>query len=65
MFTTLPEPIADTFNCCSQKAGRATEGARRVCGNLRHQLVDPGAPGPVMMLDRIAHKHVSLGITAD
>ena len=29
------------------------------------QLVDPNAPDPVMMLDRIAHKHVSLGIRKD
>ncbi|MCQ4608250.1 MULTISPECIES: globin domain-containing protein [Corynebacterium] len=65
MFTAHPELIADTFNRGNQKQGAQQKALAASVATFATQLVDPEAPDPVMMLDRIAHKHVSLGITAD
>lgn len=65
MFTAHPELIADTFNRGNQKQGAQQKALAASVASFAAQLVDPTAPDPVMMLDRIAHKHVSLGITAD
>lgn len=65
MFTAHPELISDTFNRGNQKQGAQQKALAASVATFATQLVDPDAPDPVMMLDRIAHKHVSLGITAD
>ena len=65
MFTAHPELISDTFNRGNQKQGAQQKALAASVATFATQLVDPEAPDPVMMLDRIAHKHVSLGITAD
>ncbi len=65
MFTAHPELLRDTFNRGNQKQGAQQKALAASVATFATQLVDPNAPDPVMMLDRIAHKHVSLGITAD
>ena len=65
MFGAHPELLRDTFNRGNQKQGAQQKALAASVATFATQLVDPNAPDPVMMLDRIAHKHVSLGITAD
>ena len=65
MFTAHPELIANTFNRGNQKQGAQQKALAASVATFATQLVDPNAPDPVMMLDRIAHKHVSLGIRED
>ncbi len=65
MFTAHPELLRDTFNRGNQKQGAQQKALAASVATFATQLVDPDAPDPVMMLDRIAHKHVSLGITED
>ena len=65
MFAAHPELIADLFNRGNQKQGAQQKALAASVATFATQLVDPHAPDPVMMLDRIAHKHVSLGITAE
>ena len=65
MFTAHPELIANTFNRGNQKQGAQQKALAASVATFATQLVDPNAPDPVMMLDRIAHKHVSLGIRKD
>lgn len=65
MFAAHPELISDLFNRGNQKQGAQQKALAASVATFATQLVDPAAPDPVMMLDRIAHKHVSLGITAD
>ena len=65
MFSAHPELLRDTFNRGNQKQGAQQKALAASVATFATQLVDPNAPDPVMMLDRIAHKHVSLGITAE
>ncbi len=65
MFTAHPELIANTFNRGNQKQGAQQKALAASVATFATQLVDPNAPDPVRMLDRIAHKHVSLGIRKD
>ena len=65
MFAAHPELIANTFNRGNQKQGAQQKALAASVATFATQLVDPEAPDPVMMLDRIAHKHVSLGIRKD
>ncbi|OHF40387.1 globin domain-containing protein [Corynebacterium sp. HMSC074A01] len=65
MFAAHPELIANTFNRGNQKQGAQQKALAASVATFATQLVDPSAPDPVMMLDRIAHKHVSLGIRKD
>lgn len=65
MFAAHPELIANTFNRGNQKQGAQQKALAASVATFATQLVDPTAPDPVMMLDRIAHKHVSLGIRKD
>lgn len=65
MFAAHPELLSDLFNRGNQKQGAQQKALAASVATFATQLVDPSAPDPVMMLDRIAHKHVSLGITPD
>jgi len=65
MFAAHPELLSDLFNRGNQKQGAQQKALAASVATFAAQLVDPDAPDPVMMLDRIAHKHVSLGITPD
>ncbi|MGP9724886.1 globin domain-containing protein [Corynebacterium sp. AOP40-9SA-29] len=65
MFEEHPELLRDTFNRGNQRAGDQQKALAASVATFASMLVDPSAPDPVAMLSRIAHKHVSLGITAD
>jgi nitric oxide dioxygenase len=65
MFAAHPELERDLFNRGNQAQGdqqRALAGAIAAYATL---LVDENAPAPKDLLARIAHKHASLGISAD
>ncbi|MGP5621049.1 globin domain-containing protein [Candidatus Corynebacterium faecigallinarum] len=65
MFTAHPELLRDTFNRGNQASGEQQKALAASVATFATMLVDPNGPDPVEMLSRIAHKHVSLGITAD
>lgn len=65
MFTAHPELIANTFNRGNQKSGAQQKALAASVVTFASMLIDPDAPDPVDLLSRIAHKHVSLGITED
>lgn len=65
MFTAHPELLRDTFNRGNQKSGAQQKALAASVATFATMLVDPEAPDPVHMLNRVAHKHVSLGIVED
>ncbi|MDK8242407.1 hemin transporter [Corynebacterium sp. HMSC05C01] len=65
MFAAHPELISDLFNRGNQKQNAQQKALAASVVKFAAHLVDDSQPDPVMMLDRIAHKHVSLGITED
>ncbi|WP_313679998.1 globin domain-containing protein, partial [Corynebacterium stationis] len=65
MFSAHPELLRDTFNRGNQKSGEQQKALAASVATFATMLVDPNAPDPVDLLNRIAHKHVSLGITED
>lgn len=65
MFGNHPELLRDLFNRRNQRSGEQQRALAASVATFATQLVDDSAPDPVMMLDRIAHKHVSLGIAPD
>lgn len=65
MFAAHPELIADLFNRGNQKQGAQQKALAASVAAFASQLVDGAASDPAMMLDRIANKHVSLGVTED
>src|SRR5699024_1018777 len=65
MFTAHPELLRDTFNRGNQKSGEQQKALAASVATFATMLVNPDAPDPVELLNRIAHKHVSLGITED
>lgn len=65
MFAAHPELIADLFNRGNQKQGAQQKALAASVAAFASQLVDGTASDPAMMLDRIANKHVSLGVTED
>lgn len=65
MFTAHPELLRDTFNRGNQKTGAQQKALAASVATFATMLVDPEAPDPVNMLSRVAHKHVSVGITED
>lgn len=63
MFEAHPE-LTNVFNMANQAIGEQPRAlAASVVAYATH-LVDPGAPDFTPVMQRIAHKHVSLGITA-
>ena len=65
MFSAHPELLRDTFNRGNQKSGEQQKALAASVATFATMLVDENAPDPVDLLNRIAHKHVSLGITED
>ncbi|GAB3945849.1 globin domain-containing protein [Corynebacterium tapiri] len=65
MFSAHPELLRDTFNRGNQKSGEQQKALAASVATFATMLVDENAPDPVHMLDRIAHKHVSLGIVEE
>lgn len=65
MFSAHPELLRDTFNRGNQKSGEQQKALAASIATFATMLVDENAPDPVDLLNRIAHKHVSLGITED
>lgn len=65
MFEAHPELIRDTFNRGNQQSGAQQKALAASIATFASMLVDQETPDSVQMLSRIAHKHVSLGITAD
>lgn len=65
MFAAHPELLSNLFNRSNQKQGAQQKALAASVATFAKHLVDPLAPDPVKMLNRVAHKHASLGITAD
>ncbi|MDN6439248.1 MAG: FAD-binding oxidoreductase [Corynebacterium nuruki] len=65
MFAEHPELLANTFNRGNQRSGAQQKALAASVATFATMLVTPEGPDPVDMLSRIAHKHVSLGITPD
>lgn len=65
MFAAHPELISDLFNRGNQKQHAQQKALAASVVKFASHLVDETAPDPVAMLNRIAHKHVSLGVTED
>lgn len=63
MFAAHPELISDLFNRGNQKRQAQQKALAASVVKFASHLVDESAPDPVLMLNRIAHKHVSLGVT--
>ena len=63
MFAAHPELISDLFNRGNQKQQAQQKALAASVVKFASHLVDDSAPDPVIMLNRIAHKHVSLGVT--
>lgn len=65
MFAENPDLLANTFNRENQKSGAQQKALAASVATFATMLVNPDGPDAVDMLSRIAHKHVSLGITPD
>ncbi|MEV0711118.1 FAD-binding oxidoreductase [Nocardia aurea] len=65
LFDNHPELIRELFNRGNQAEGTQPRALAASIAQFATHLVDPRAPRPSGMLGRIAHKHASLGITAD
>lgn len=65
MFTAHPDLLRNTFNRGNQRAGAQQKALAASVATFATMLVDPEGPDAVDLLSRIAHKHVSLGITPD
>jgi nitric oxide dioxygenase len=63
MFEAHPE-LLNVFNVANQAVGEQPKALAASVVAFAVQLLDPDAPDFTPVLQRIAHKHVSLGITA-
>ncbi len=63
MFAAHPELLRDLFNRGNQQAGDQPKALAGSIARYATFLVTEGAPEPLELLSRIAHKHASLGIT--
>ncbi|MFD3703146.1 globin domain-containing protein [Nocardia sp. NPDC058658] len=64
LFDDHPELLRDLFNRGNQAAGSQPKALAASIAVYATYLIDPELPHPAQMLSRIAHKHVSLGVTA-
>ncbi|MFI2280146.1 FAD-binding oxidoreductase [Nocardia beijingensis] len=64
MFGAEPQLLRDTFNRGNQAQGSQQRALAASIATFATYLVDPALPHPATMLSRIAHKHASLGVTA-
>lgn len=63
MFAAHPE-LRNVFNSANQAIGEQPKALAASVVAFAVQLIDPDAPDFTPVMQRIAHKHVSLGITA-
>lgn len=65
LFAARPELLRDLFNRGNQAAGTQRQALAGSIAAFATYLVDHPDQRPDAMLDRIAHKHASLGVTAE
>ena len=65
MFGNHPELLRNLFNRGNQAQGAQQRALAASIATFATHLVDPDLPHPAQLLSRIAHKHASLGVTAD
>ncbi|MFE3186139.1 globin domain-containing protein [Streptomyces violascens] len=65
LFAAHPELLRDLFNRGNQAAGLQKQALAGSIAAFATHLVDQPEDRPDVMLDRIANKHASLGVTAD
>ncbi|UWE11088.1 globin domain-containing protein [Actinacidiphila bryophytorum] len=65
MFQERPELLRDLFNRTNQATGSQREALAGAVAAFATMLVEQPDERPDAVLSRIAHKHVSLGVTAD
>ncbi|PYG01795.1 nitric oxide dioxygenase [Georgenia satyanarayanai] len=65
MFAAHPELLRHTFNRGNQAQGAQQKALAASVATFATLLVTPDAPSPRELLERIGHKHVSLGITPE
>ncbi|MFJ7072812.1 globin domain-containing protein [Streptomyces sp. NPDC098781] len=65
MFAARPELLRDLFNRANQAAGTQRQALAGSIAAFATYLVDHPDQRPDAMLGRIAHKHASLGVTAE
>ncbi|MFE2511746.1 globin domain-containing protein [Streptomyces naganishii] len=65
LFDAHPELLRDLFNRGNQAAGTQKQALAGSIAAFATHLVDNPEQRPDLMLDRIAHKHASLGITPE
>lgn len=64
LFDAHPELLRDLFNRGNQASGAQRQALAGSIAAFATQLVEHPGTRPDVMLDRIAHKHASLGVTA-
>ncbi|MGV0834053.1 globin domain-containing protein [Mycolicibacterium thermoresistibile] len=65
MFAAHPELLRNLFNRGNQAQGAQQRALAASIATFATHLVDPALPHPAELMSRIAHKHASLGITAE
>jgi len=65
MFEGRPELLRNLFNRGNQAQGFQQKALAASIATFAAHLVNPDLPHPAELLSRIAHKHVSLGVTPD
>lgn len=65
MFGNHPELLRNLFNRGNQAQGAQQRALAASIATFATHLVDPELPHPAQLLSRIAHKHTSLGVTAE
>ncbi|MBD8060973.1 globin domain-containing protein [Oceanitalea stevensii] len=65
MFAAHPELLRDTFNRGNQAQGAQQKALAASVATVATLLVTPDSPSPRELLERIGHKHASLGITPE
>ncbi|MEY9990850.1 hemoglobin-like flavoprotein [Streptomyces sp. V4I8] len=65
LFAARPELLRDLFNRGNQAAGTQRQALAGPIAAFATYLVDHPDERPDAMLGRIAHKHASLGVTAE
>lgn len=63
LFAAHPDLLRDVFNRGNQAGGDQPKALAGSVARYATMLVDPEVGDPAAMLSRIAHKHVSLGVT--
>ncbi|MGV9714065.1 globin domain-containing protein [Gordonia sp. NPDC003424] len=65
MFAARPELLDDLFNRTHQKSGEQPQALAGSIAAFAALQLEPDARRQKFILDRIAHKHASLGVTSD